>query len=228
MFPLQEEYSGNADNILPNMALTSSYLITAKNVKPFLDSLITAKAPNAFTQKFLEGLGFKSTNDRLYIPVLKGLGFLDSNAVPTERYFRFLDQSESKKVVAEGVEEAYGDLFAVNTKANELTATEVKNKLRVLTQGKFSESVLTKMATTFKALTEYADWSTKSKPVEKKSKEEQAPEVEPLKIPETETEVPLEKPLGAQFHYNIQIHLPESRDESVYDAIFKSLRRHLL
>lgn len=205
------------------MALTSSYLVTVKNTKSFFDSLITAKAPNAFTQKFLEGLGFKSTNDRLYIPVLKGLGFLDANAVPTERYFRFLDQSESRKVVAEAVEEAYGDLFAVNTKANELSPTEVKNKLRVLTQGKFSEVVLTKMASTFKALAEYADWSSKLKPVENIALVQ---ETEPIKIAE-EVEVPAGSPLGAEFHYNIQVHLPESRDESIYDAIFRSLRRHL-
>ncbi len=213
------------------MALIPSYLVSVKNVKSFFDSLITAKAPNAFTQRFIEGLGFKSTNDRLYIPVLKGLGFLDANAVPTERYFRFLDQSESKKVLAEAVEEAYGDLFSVNTKANELSATEVKNKLRVLTQGKYSESVLTKMASTFKALVEYADWTAKKTPITKPKVEQKKNEPEPpqsLKEKEEEAELESKKPSSAQFHYNIQIHLPESRDESVYDAIFKSLRRHLL
>jgi len=30
-----------------------------------------------------------------------------------------------------------------------------------------------------------------------------------------------------QLHYNIQIHLPESRDQAVYDALFKSLKKHL-
>ena len=29
-------------------------------------------------------------------------------------------------------------------------------------------------------------------------------------------------------HYNIQIILPESRDPKVYDALFRSLREHLL
>jgi hypothetical protein len=28
--------------------------------------------------------------------------------------------------------------------------------------------------------------------------------------------------------YNIQIHLPESRDQAVYDALFRSLKTHLL
>ena len=118
------------------MALISSYLITTKNLESFFNSLITAKAPDAFTQKFLESLEFKSTNDRLYIGLLKGIGFLDANAVPTERYFKFLDQSQSKQVLAEAIKEAYGDLFAVKTKANELSQQEVKNKFRTLTPGK--------------------------------------------------------------------------------------------
>lgn len=218
------------------MALTSSYLVSVKNVKPFFDSLITAKAPNAFTQKFIEGLGFKSTNDRLLISLLKGLGFLDANAVPTERYFRFLDQSESKKVLAEAVEEAYGDLFSVHTKAHELTGAEVKNKLRTLTQGKYSEKVISLMASTFKALAEYSDWGSKAAPKSAKIKEEIKIEQDTKEIPEEPSKtIPVEpveeqkKDSGtAQFHYNIQVHLPDSRDEAVYDAIFRSLRRHLL
>jgi hypothetical protein len=216
------------------MALTSSYLVTVKNLTAFFDSLITAKAPTAFTNKFILGLGFKSTNDRLYISLLKGLGFLDSGAVPTERYFRFLDQSESKRVLAEAIEEAYGDLFAVNTKAYELSVAEVKNKLRSLTEGKFSDKVISLMATTFKALSEYAEWGPKqvTPPSKEKPSETAKSEPKPLEVPaKPASDIPdvVEKSAGlSQLHYNIQVHLPESRDESVYDAIFKSLRRHLL
>jgi hypothetical protein len=60
------------------MALSASYLVTTRNLESFFNSLITAKAPDAFTQRFLESLEFKSTNDRLYIGLLKSLGFLDN------------------------------------------------------------------------------------------------------------------------------------------------------
>lgn len=219
------------------MALTSSYLITTKNLDSFLNSLLTARAPEVFTQKFLESLEFKSTNDRLFIGMLKGLGFLDQTAVPTERYFKFLDQTQSKQILAEAVKEAYEDLFSVNTKANELTVQDVKSKLKTLTQGKPSDKVLGLMASTFKALVDYAEWNSPSTPkiaplkkVEDKSKEET------VKLTEKETadssmgkEVLKEqiKTIDHQLHYNIQIHLPESRDQAVYDAIFKSLKSHL-
>lgn len=212
------------------MALTSSYLVSVKNVSAFFDSLTTAKAPSAFTQKFIEGLGFKSTNDRLYIGVLKGLGFLDTNAIPTERYFKFLDGTISKKILAESIEDAYGDLFDVHKKAYELSTVDVKNKLRTLTLGKYSEKVVSLMATTFKALSAYAEWG------DIKKESPTPPKVEQTETDGSKKESPTPPPevelpkLGTtpQFHYNIQVHLPESRDESVYDAIFKSLRRHLL
>jgi hypothetical protein len=215
------------------MALNPSYLITTKNLEEFFNSLITAKAPDAFTQKFIESLEFKSTNDRLYIGLLKGLGFLDANAVPTERYFKFLDQSQSKQVLAEAIKEAYGDLFAVNTKANELSQQEVKNKLRTLTQGKISDKVLHLMSNTFKALVDYAEWGVVIKRGdEKKEKVSMQKTENPIKesppiLDETEEESVGGKLNKTQLHYNIQIHLPESRDQAVYDVLFKSLKKHL-
>jgi hypothetical protein len=215
------------------MALISTYLVTTKNLEPFFNSLITAKAPDVFTQKFLENLEFKSTNDRLYIGLLKGLGFLDANGAPTDRYFKFLDQSQSKKVLAEAIQEAYSDLFAVNVKANELTLAEVKNKLKTLTQGKNSVNVVTLMANTFKALVDYAEWTPEAqKKAHKKEGDTKKPqdvappptEEKPKEDEEEDVSIKLQK---TQLHYNIQIHLPESRDQAVYDAIFKSLKKHL-
>lgn len=222
------------------MALTSSYLITTKNLDSFLNSLLTARAPEVFTQKFLESLEFKSTNDRLFIAMLKGLGFLDQTAVPTERYFKFLDQTQSKQILAEAIREAYEDLFSVNTKAQELSQQEVKSKLKTLTQGKPSDKVLGLMATTFKALVDYAEWNTSSniKPTLSKKVDEEVTEKKPQSSkpeeivttsPEEEKKVLQDtiKTIDHQLHYNIQIHLPESRDQAVYDAIFKSLKNHL-
>lgn len=213
------------------MAITTAYLVTNRSIGPFFDSLISAKAPSTFTIKFIEGLGFKSTNDRLFMSVLKGLGFLDSNAAPTERYFKFLDQTQSKKVMAEAIEEAYGDLFTLHAKAYELSAADIKSKLKTLTQGKHSDNVVGLMAATFKALSEYADWEktsvTSNHDGHIKMDKAVEPEVEKPKK-EDEFEITRNKIKSTDFHYNIQIHLPESRDEAVYDALFKSLNKHLL
>jgi len=95
------------------MALTSSYLTTTKNFEKIMNSILNARAPERFTTKFLEDLGFKSSNDRLIIGVLKSIGLIVDNSIPTQRYYEFLDQTQSKRVIAKGIQEAYEDLFAL-------------------------------------------------------------------------------------------------------------------
>ena len=142
------------------MALMNSYLQTTKNLQNIINSLISAKAPERFTNKFLEDLGFKSTNDRLYIGIFKGLGLLDESGSPTQRYHQFLDQSETGKVLAIGIQEAYEDLFALRKDAQNLSNDEIKGKLKTLTQGQKSDNTLVLMANTFKALCDVADWTS--------------------------------------------------------------------
>jgi hypothetical protein len=123
------------------MSLPTSYLTTTKNLPAILAAIKGAQAPDKFTQAFLESLEFKSTSDRLTIGVLKALGFIDDSGKPKDRYFRFLDQTQSEKVLAESIRDPYQDLFKVNTKAYEMSKQDVLNKLKTLGQGKISDSV---------------------------------------------------------------------------------------
>lgn len=201
------------------MGLMTNYLVKTGNAEEFFNALRTAKAPERFTTRFLKDLEFSSSNDRLYIGVLKGLGFLDDNGVPQQRYFNFLDQAQSAAVLAEAIEDAYADLFAINRAAQTLEVEEVRGKFKTLTQGQKSDNVINWMANTFYTLCGLADWSRKPKD------QKQPPPEEDKKPPEVPAAPLSSAPL--QLHYNIQIVLPESRDQAVYDALFSSLRRHL-
>ncbi len=209
------------------MALPEQYLLTTKNVDSFFNSLLNAQAPQKFTYKFLEQLEFKSTNDRLFIGVLKALGFIDSNGIPQEIYYKFLDQTQSKTILASAIKNTYADLFALNTKANEMSSSEVKNKLKTLTQGSKSDVVLSCMANTFTSLCKYADFS-KQQITDLVKINNQNIETEELPNDNQKLQQVISKSISTEMHYNIQIHLPESRDITVYDAIFKSLKEHLL
>lgn len=46
---------------------------STKNLESIINSVINAKAPERFTNKFLEDLGYKSSNDRLVIGMFKAL-----------------------------------------------------------------------------------------------------------------------------------------------------------
>jgi hypothetical protein len=208
--------------------MTDLYLVTTKNLENFLTAIIAAQTPDRFTQKFLESLEFKSANDRLFIKMLKELGFLDASGVPTERYNEYLDQTQSKVVLAKALREAYSDLFKVNTKANQLSEKEVKGKIKTLTGGKRSDNVYNWMSKTFVALCSQADFSTSPATIEEKPKVTPDP-LEPTPADDQNeiaaVHTALSKPLS--LHYNIQIILPDTRDHKVYEAIFSSLRKHL-
>lgn len=212
------------------MALMESYLVKTSHVNDFFTTIQSAQAPDRFTLKFLDNLGFSSSNDRLFIRVLKDLNLIDDSGAPTEYYYEFLDQSEAPRLLAKLIREAYSDLFAINTKAYEMADTEIKNKLKTLTQGKKSEKVVSNMARTFRALSDIADWEKSSAPhkEEETKKVADSPRVALKEKVNSEEPSITHKPKNSQLHYNIQIHLPESRDPKVYDAIFESLNKHLM
>ena len=134
------------------MALPDSYTQKPGAIPAYFDAVLDAQPPTRFSVKFLEKLGFTSTNDRLFIAILKDIGFLNRDGAPQSRYFEFMDRSRSKLVLAAGIKEAFADLFAINTKANEFKLEDVKNKLRTLYAGKKTELVIGLIARTFKAL----------------------------------------------------------------------------
>lgn len=209
------------------MSLPDSYTLKPGAIPAYFNAIQNAEAPPRFSQKFLEGLGFTSTNDRLLIGVLKDLRFIDADGVPQKRYYEFLDTSRSAQVLADAIREAYSDLFSVNRQAQKLSTTEVRNKLRTLYAGRKKDSVISLIARTFGALCQQADFDAATAA----GSEEPKTPVPAELSGEPSEEMPPIQPLGAlsldSLQYHINIVLPESRDQGVYDAIFKSLRQHL-
>ena len=209
------------------MGVANAYLTQVKNLNQILAAVREAQAPERFTHKFFVDLGFKSTNDRLIITVFKALGFIDEFGVPRQRYFDYLDDEKYKQVLADGIREAYTDLFKVNNKAHERDQNWVKNKLKTLTQGSKSDGVLSKMAMTFVALCKVADFSSSPPSVEKKTIPPPQEEL-PIEADKAKTDHHVKGGRGFGLAYNINIELPAVRDQAVYDAIFKSLKDNLL
>lgn len=210
------------------MSLPSSYTMKTGGIPAYFDAIQGAEAPERFSTKFLQDLGFTSSNDRLIIGILKDLGFLNTDGVPQERYFQYLDRDIAAHALADGIRDAFGDLFAVNKEANKLDVDGAYNKLRTLYKSAKKDTVVKLIAKTFVALCEVADFSKHKKKPHAKVDDKKHDET---KTDQTQTDqqemdgkslVSLE---SLQYHVNIV--LPESRDQAVYDAIFKSLRDHL-
>jgi hypothetical protein len=108
--------------------------------------------------------------------------------------------------------------------------------MRTIFAGQKTDLVIGNIAKTFKALCEYADWSqpatqpvpgqpppTPEPPVDTGgAKEATTPSAKSERSPSSHAALNVS---ALQYHVNIV--LPDTRDQAVYDAIFKSLREHL-
>lgn len=210
------------------MSLPDSYTQKAGAIPAYFDAILDAQPPDRFSIKFLENLGFTSTNDRLFISILKDLSFLSADGAPQQRYYEFMDRSQSRKILATAIQEAFSDLFAVNKKANELPPEDVKNKLRTLYAGKKTDNIIDRIVKTFAALCEYADFS-KPAAEGKAGEGDKAKKKDDGEAKKTERAIQAVSSAVAldSLQYHINIVLPDTRDQAVYDAIFRSLREHL-
>jgi hypothetical protein len=210
------------------MALTNAYVQVYGQLADVFQHLAQAQAPEKFTVQYLKDLGFASTNFRAVVPLLKALGFLSDDGVPTGRYHEYRNTALSRQVMAAALRDAYGDLFTIRANPSPPDRKLIEGKFRSVHNASPNTAKL--MASMFCAMLEMADLSAVTPP-----KKDDKPEKEP----EREAAVPLlrkneEGPDASPstqrptFHYNIEIHLPATKDVEVFNAIFKSLRAHLL
>lgn len=208
------------------MALPTSYMTgNFTKIPQYFETIMNAQAPEKFTVKFLKDLGFTSSTDIQFINVLKSLNFLDDSGTPTELYYKLFDQSAAKGVIAQQIRIAYADLFALNTKSQEMSTDEIKGKFKQLTGGQKSDSTLRQMVSTFTNLCSYADWNVNIEESKSINVEQSQRNDEQNTIPKS---LPISTSSGSfDLNYDIHIHLPATRDQAVYDALFASLTKHI-
>ncbi len=206
--------------------LTKRYLPAVGNLLSIMSKIVDGAAPEKFTQAHLKGLGFRSSNDRAFIPLLKALGFLASDGTPTERYLAYRDRSRSQRVLGEALLEAYQDLFTINENPTSADQAAIRGKFKSTHNS--TDNVAKLQARTFFALLDLADLSAARGGTEQPPRTDL--DQEPVVAEDLSSTSPkaLPKPSSLRLRYNIEVHLPPTKDVEVYNAIFKALREHLL
>jgi Family of unknown function (DUF5343) len=206
------------------MALPTTYTQEFKSLNDFFSKIRDAQAPDKFTTQLLKDFGYKSNNHRAFIPILKALGFLTADGSPTSRYQEYRSHSQSKQIMGQAIQEAYSDIFLIKSKPT--------NADKALIEGKFksfhnaSDTVANLMAKTFFSLLDLAELG-ESVPLSKKNGAETTI-IEQQNEDKNLSTIKQKVNSTVGLHYNIQIHLPATKDVEVYNAIFKSLKDHLL
>ena len=186
-------------------------------IRKYLEKFQGVGTPSKVNTSWLRTLGFKGGNDAYILRVLKYIGFIDASGTPTKFWTQYKDPTKAKVVMAQAIKQGYKELFA--------TYPDAFRKDREALYAFFSsktgkaKATVDLMVTTFINLCQLADFKQEAPvPVA----------VSPPKPEEAVVSVKPEKGIIRELHIDIQLHLPATNDPTVYDNLFKSLKKHLL
>lgn len=196
------------------------YATNPANIKNFFEHIQTLGVPSKVTQKYLYSIGFKSSNDRYIIGVLKFLGFLDSSGVATDTWRSYRSKDASASVMASAIRTAYSDLFITYPDAYRKDSEALRNFFTGHTE--LGERTVVLMVRTFSELCDLANFEAPVTDIGADPSKPTTPEV-PSVIQTVSRE-----PKGMTVNINIQLELPATEDVTIYDKLFASLKKHLL
>jgi hypothetical protein len=160
-------------------------------------------------------LGYKSSNDRAILQVLKFIGFVDASGIPQDFWRQYRNKTGAPSVLAAAIRHAYSDLFAVYPDAYDKNPATLRDYFSARTD--VGERALQGIVGTFKTLCEAARFDSDAPPQSATGPQD-----------ETAPSTKGSDTSHMQIHFNIQVHLPGDVEAEQYDAIFRSIAKHLL
>ncbi|WP_230972168.1 DUF5343 domain-containing protein [Archaeoglobus neptunius] len=192
------------------------YTTVPGKLKKFFKIIQETNVPEKVTQRWLAALGFKSSNDRTIVGLLKDLGFIDASGIPTETWNNYRNRELAPKIMASAIKRAYQQLFDTYPDAHRKDKEALKNFFAAQTN--LASNTIDRIILTFKALCELADFEETESVTQNAKMDKSLTRPPTIKLPTH----------GLAININIQLQLPATNDEEVYDKLFRSLKRNLL
>jgi hypothetical protein len=217
------------------MAESLPYMNSTGLVSKILDKIKEAKTPDRFSQDFLGTvLGFSSGSAKTFIPLAKRLNLINSDGTPTDLYRRFRgSEDESGAAMAQAIRAGYGPLYKRNEYAHQLEKRKLEGLIREITGMEDGNSAVRAIVGTFEALKRYANFDAIPSGTGDDGVDTERGDVDETSLARgsgaTEgVHVPSSGDSPIRFGYTININLPDTNDITVFNAIFKSMKEHLL
>jgi hypothetical protein len=202
------------------------YITSPGNIDKALNGIKNAAVPERVSQDFVKtilkipgGSGAQMTS------FLKKLGLTNNDGSPNDLYRKFRNPTSSGMAIAAALKSAYSALYVRNEFVHELGDNELVGLIVEETGDAHDSNSVKLIASCIKHLKSFASFTG-------------TPEPQPLsvvRLPEPPTGEPVvphppssEKRVGFNLGYTINLNLPATADAAVFDAIFKSLKTHLL
>ena len=202
------------------MAASLPYLSSAGTIDTAFKRMKDAATPTRFTGDFVNTVLLLKGGTGSTIPAfMKKLGFIGTDGSPTPLYDRFRNEATSKGAVAEAIRIGYKPLFQANEFAHKAGDNELKGLVLQVTGLEKNNRVAQLVYSTFKKLCSHASF------------EEMGTREDPMTGEATfgtELSHKTQKQDGLRLSYTINLNLPATTNAEIFNAIFRSLKEHLL
>lgn len=210
-----------------NDTINVPYINAYGSLTKALERIKNASTPARFTQDFLATkLNLSGGSARPIIPFLKRTGFLNGDGTPTDLYKEFRNDALRKSAVARAVKIGYSTLYDIHEYAHDLGDKELKGVVVQATGLDANSTTVKAILGSFKALCGLADFEIKDEAFKEVSSTEEGEGVASTKVKKEDAEK--ESSVNLKLGYTINLNLPATSDIAVFNAIFKSLKDHLL
>ncbi|AZV77696.1 hypothetical protein EBB79_07195 [Parasedimentitalea marina] len=206
------------------------YVTAAGNIAKAFESIRTAAIPPKVSQDFVKNvLKVPGGSGDQMTTYLKKIGFTGADGSPTDRYRRFRNPGSSGAVVAESIRDAYQPLYMRNEYLHTLPEAELTNLVMEETGNAHDSTPVKSVVNCIKALKEHADFNG-AHTSSSVDKAEYRPPEQPIVAPVQEQAAPNNQNggIGLNLGYTINLNLPATTDQEVFNAIFRSLKQNLL
>lgn len=206
------------------------YLSSPGSIRAVLERIRHAATPARVTNDFISTvLQLKGGAGRAIPPFLKRIGMVASDGAPTELYKAYRNEATAGKAMAQAIKQGYQELGQSNEYFYRLSDKELLALIVQVTGVQSDSRAAALTLATIKNLKTSADFdSVELNVLEQKTRATDSVDSEDfgsasqLRIPSAKTDV------GLNLSYTINLNLPATADQAVFNAIFRSLKEHLL
>ncbi len=202
------------------------YLTSSGTMKTVLERIVDPQIPAKFNPDFLENvLNLKGGSARATIPIMKKMGFVTSEGVPTELYSKFRTTGGRGAAALQGLQAAFAEIFRRSTYAHTVSDGKLKDLVVEVTGLSPSDPVATAIRGTFNAVKSFVPPDVN---LEVGKGDDATLADEENKDRGGNNNNGVDDSQSIRLAYNINIVLPETSDLNVLNAIFRSIKENLM
>jgi hypothetical protein len=214
-----------------NLPYSTSWGVLEK----MLEKIKKASVPERFTQDFVHTkLSLKGGSANACIPILKKMGFVNSDGSPSDLYKEYRNPKKSRTALGEGFRRLYARLYEMNEYVHDVDDDELLGLIVECTGGEKDNAATKYTLATINTLRKHADFDAdlvedeneiEDDPVKTKAEEVRQ---NTINLPKQYENIASGSSKSINLSYTINLNLPATKDIEVFNAIFKSLKQHIL